>query len=336
MQSNEKFGFAYRRGDSVSSRNKQEKTMKSKPMTLKNGLTVFAIAIFLAFAFFGIFTIPSAKADDPVDPSTPIFINLKNGDLDFDYDDPSMPKSSRLWKVTTDGKTTDLLNGVDIVYATQSADGILSAVVGGDKDHPANDSFAAYTGKEITIGLNPDFEVNVQRTETVAGKTYKICELTALATGVTYTTVRQNAPEPSEGEAPAFDNIGEQYALNALYTEVVLDFGDKVKLNQENNGADVFDNKLVIKKYWNIVTINNVLRSYVTRADEENPFGKPVNGVELDYAKSAADLTSPRPEHGDTVIWTIKKVSDDVEHEDPVDEVIERFAVKRSPKRSTQ
>lgn len=304
--------------------------MKSKPMTLKNGLTVFAIAILFAVASLGIFTIPNAKADDPVEPSVdPIFINLKNGDLDYDYDDPNMPKSNRLWKVTTDGNTIDLLNGVDIVYATKNDDGILSAVVGGDKDHPANDSFAAYTGKAITIGLNPDFEVNVQSTETVAGKTYKISELTDLTSSVTYKTVRQNAPEPGEGDAePAFDNIGEQYALNALYTEVVLDFGDKVVLNQETNDVDVFANKLVIKKYWNIVTINNVLRSYVTGTGDENPFGKPVSGVELDYAASAAGLASPRPEHGDTVIWTIKKVSDDVEHENPVDEVISRFAVK--------
>lgn len=304
--------------------------MKSKPLTLKSGLTAILAVVLFAFASFGALLIPSAKADEPTADASPVFINLKDGDLDIDYDDPKIPMTTRLWQVESAGKTSQLLNGKDIVYATKDADDRVAAVVGGDDDHPANDSFVAYTGSEIEVKLNPAYIVNVQTVETedygtVEGKEYTIAELTELADSVTYRTVSLNDEEPAD-EENLFDGIGKPYVINSLLTEVVFDFGENAVLNQEDNEIGTSSTKLVVKKYWNIVTINNVLRSY-----DDDTFGAPVYSVELGYAAPATELTSPRPEHGDTVVWTIYELSEDISEEEPDrpnETVVVKFAVK--------
>lgn len=214
----------------------------------------------------------------PSEPTTQIKIakaaslSLSAGDFANETDEDGNP----LWLLYVGSDDIDYIgansNGA---YQLLSGDGLTYVNGTSFSNGDVNEKYARYTGGELKLVLNGNYKVNGE----------SILSYLQWAQ-IAYTN--KNA-------------VGEINKLNKVTTTVTVTIADNYIAESQ---------PIVLSANWNIVTVNNALRTTDGNEINSTYLGMWTYGDSLeDYAISK----SFRPEHGDTVILTFtKKGSDDV------------------------
>ena len=198
------------------------------------------------------------------------------GALELTDDDFSTFKGeTRLWSLAISGRgdygtLTDRAvyrDGNDIVY--------------GELD----DAYARFRDLDLLLELNPEYEI---------GSGAAIGDL--LRGGVTAEYLHYDAQNPSVSlSAPR----GSENGVAHIRTVVMLDFknSDYTVSDRTCDNYVIRNGVLTIEKDWYIVNIANLLRDRRGNIAEFD---------DIVYGEKIAD-SSPRPEHGNSVVWTLSR-----------------------------